>query len=311
MEWSSVLAGLLLFWPAVLFLFLLGFGFVVFALILVSSTAVLIGIFFYGVYCILRDIGFLDSVFAKIGNTTQYLSKHIQTNVQASFLFIQNEKQLVSVHASALYICHPHGLYGLTWFIHFASQLSEWPYHQRPVLAVHSVFFQIPILRELFIHHNCIEATEEQIQTALKKGQSVALLVGGVEELLLTQAGSLQLVIKKREGFVRIAKEMNVPLIPLVSPNENDLFTLMSGGWIQWIQEILYKQFHLALPIPSLQNLRSWLQLTVQPFSKPVVTYVLEPVHPDGKSLKDIKSEYMQRLQDFSKESGIRIEFLK
>lgn len=308
MEWSSVLAGLLLFWPAVLLLFLLGFGFVVFALVLVCSTATLIGIFLYGAYCLLRDIGLLDSLFAKLGNLTKYLSNHIQQNVQQSFVFEQHAPVPVK---NALFICHPHGLYGITWFMHFASQMSAWPGTHRPVLAVHSVFFQIPILRELFITHNCIEATEGAIRKALLKGDSVALLVGGIEELLLTQADSLRLVLKKREGFVRIAKDMNIRLIPLVSPNENSLFSLLENSWIQWFQTFLYKQFHLAVPLPSLQNLRSWINLSVQPFSKPVVTYVLDSIVPDGKSLQDIKSEYIQRLQDFSKETGIQIELVR
>lgn len=308
MEWPSVLAGLLLFWPGCLLLFLLGFGVIVFAVIMVSSAATLLGIFLYGAYCLLRDLGLLDSLFAKIGNLTKFLSQHIHNSVRDSFTF-QNPSK-TKLQEPALYICHPHGLYGLTWFMHFSSELTSWP-ARRPVLAVHSIFFQIPILRELFLHHNCIEATEEQIRKTLEKGQSVALLVGGIEELLLTQSGSLKLVIKKREGFVRIARDTKVPLIPLVSPNENDLFSLVDGSWIQWIQERLYKHFHLALPIPSFQNLRSWMNLTLQPFSKPVVTHILQPITSDGKSLEDIKSEYLQRLADFSKESGIVIEVVR
>lgn len=302
-----MVAGLLLFWPAVLVLFLMGFSFVVFALVLVSSTATLLGIFFYGVYCILRDMGLLDTLFAKLGNLTNYFGSHIQLNVKKSFVF---ESQASIPNRAALYVCHPHGLYGLTWFIHFASQLSEWPGSTRPVLAVHSIFFQIPILRELFVSHNCIEASEKEIQKSLEKGQSVALLVGGIEELLLTQANSLKLVLKKREGFVRIAKEMNVPLIPLVSPNENNLFTLVEHSWIHWFQTAIYKHLHLAIPLPSLSNLRSWINLSVQPFSKPVTTFILKPVLPDGKPLKDIKSEYIQRLTDFSRKSGILIELV-
>jgi hypothetical protein len=307
MEWSSVMAGLILFWPAVLVLFLLGFGFVVFAIVLVSSAATLFGIFLYGVYCILRDTGLLESLFTKLGNLTKYLGLHVQRNVRESFVF--DEKAKIP-EGPALFVCHPHGLYGLTWFIHFASGLSEWPGSKRPVLAVHSVFFSIPILRELFLSHNCIEASEHAIKKTLAKGESVALLVGGIEELLLTQADSLKLVLQKREGFVRIAKEMNIPLVPLVSPNENNLFTLLENSWIQWFQTVLYKKFHLAVIFPSFQNLRSWFNLSVQPFSKPVVTYVLKPVVPDGKSLKDIKSEYIERLNDFSKESGILIQLV-
>lgn len=307
MEWSSLVAGLLLFWPACLVLFFLGFCCIVFALVLVGSTALLVGVFVYGTYSILRDLGLLNTVFAKIGKLTNYLSDHVKDNVEKSFVF---EKHGTIEKGPALFICHPHGLYGLTWFIHFASGLSEWPFEKRPVLAVHSVFFQIPILRELFVQHSCIEAKESEIIRCLKEGISVALLVGGIEELLLTQSETLKLVVKKREGFVRIAKEAGCPLIPLVSPNENNLFSMLDNPVWNMIQGVFHKTFKIVIPLPSFTNLSSWLSLAYKPLSNPLTTYMLEPVYPDTKSHKDIKSEYIDRLKEFSKTSGILIEFV-
>ena len=308
MEITSVITGLILFWPASLLLFLIGFGIVAFAVVIVSSAAVLFGIFLYGIYSILRDLGLLDAVFQKIGNITEYASSHIRTNIQKSFVV----KNLSSWKESpALFICHPHGLYGLTWFLHFSSSLTSWPLQQKPVLAVHSVFFKIPILRELFVHHKCIEAKESQIKSVLREGKSVALLLGGIEELLMTQSGSLKLVLEKRNGFVRIAQEMKVPLIPLVSPNENDLFTLFESEWTKWLQEFVYKHFHLALPIPSWQSLKGWMSLTTGGFPNPVFTYILEPVFADGNTLEEVKSAYKKRLEDFSMDYKIPIQVVK
>jgi len=308
MEWSSLVAGLLLFWPACIALFLIGFCCIVFALVLVGSTALLVGVFIYGVYSILRDLGLLDTVFAKVVKLTQYLSDHVKDNVNHSFVFETQRK--VKDKGPALFVCHPHGLYGLTWFIHFACGLSEWPFEKRPVLAVHSIFFQIPILRELFVQHNCIEAKEEEIKRCLKEGTSVALLVGGIEELLVTQSETLKLILKKRKGFVRIAKETGCSLIPLISPNENSLFSMLDNPVWNTIQGVLHKTFKVVIPLPSLSNLGSWCMLAYKPFSTPLTTYILNPVNPKGKSQEDIHSEYIERLQTFSKQSGLAIEFL-
>ena len=305
MDITSLLAGLLLFWPACIVLFFIGFCCIVFALVLVGSTATLFGIFLYGVYSILKDLGMLDTVFPKIGKLTNYLSDHVKSNVEKSFLF---EKVGSEPKKPALYICHPHGIYGLTWFIHFASALSKWPYQQRPVLAVHSIFFQIPILRELFVSHNCIEAKEEEIKRHLEEGKSVALLIGGIEELLLTQKDRMNLVIKKRSGFVRIAKESGCPLIPLVSPNENNLFTLLDNSLWKWIQDLLHSYLHIAVPLPSFENLWSWMSLSYKPLPNPLTTYILDPVHPDSKSLEEIKSAYIKQLYTFSKQFDIPID---
>lgn len=300
-------AGLVLFWPAVLSLFFLGFCCVVFAVFLIGSTALVVSIFVYGLYCILRDLGLLDKVFEQIGGIRNIVSEHVMKNVEDSFVFESKEKPADS---TALYLCHPHGLYGLTWFIHFACALSKWPTEKRPVLAVHSIFFQLPLFRELFKLNRCIEAKETEIERCLQEGQSVALLVGGIEELHLTSPGPLRLVLKKREGYARISKSCGVPLIPLVCPDENSLFPATKNTVWKWIEQQLYERFRIALPLPSLRNIWSWMTIAYKPFAKQLKTYILEPVYPDQKSIQDIKSEYEKRILEFSKEKSIPIEFL-
>ena len=301
------MAGLVLFWPAFLFLFVIGFICIVFALVLIGSTAAVVSIFFYGLYCILRDLGFLEVVFKRIGIVTNLLSEHVKKNVEESFVFEVNGK---TVEQPALYLCHPHGLYGLTWFIHFAAGLSKWPFQERPVLAVHSIFFQLPIFRELFQSNHCIEAKEAEIEKCLKQGKSVALLVGGIEELHLTEAGTVRLILQKREGFARLSQRCQVPLVPLISPTENTLFPPTGNQIWRWIENQLYERFRIALPLPSWKNIFVWTGIAYKPFAKKLVTYILEPVYPDTKSIQDIKSEYIEKIQRFSKEKDIFIQIL-
>lgn len=304
---SSVLAGIVLFWPAVLLLFFIAFCCIVFAIFLVGSTVLVSSIFFYGLYCILRDLGLLDWVFERIGSLSQMVSAHVKENVERSFLF--EDLRSSPKKTPCLYLCHPHGLYGLTWFIHFASRLSTFPEKERPVLAVHSIFFQVPILRELFQAHHCIEAKESEIKASLQKGTSVALLVGGIEELLCTEQDVLNLVLRKREGYARIAKEMNVNLVPLVSPGESNLFPSTQHPLLKWIETWLYERWRLAFPLPSWKSLSSWMQIAYKPFANPLVTYILEPVEPDGISIEEIKSAYINRLETFSKTYSIPLVF--
>ena len=306
MIWSSVFAGLVLFWPAILSLILLGFTCLVFAVFLIGSTVLIFSIFMYGLYCILRDLGLLDWVFDRIGKITHHITSHVQKNVEDSFVFDVHTKP---IEGPALYLCHPHGLYGLTWFIHFASSLSKWPFEKRPVLAVHSIFFQLPLFRELFQRNRCIEAKESEIQRCLDEGTSVALLVGGIEELHCTQPGKFQLILNKREGYARLSKLCRVPLVPLLCPEENTLFP-PTNSWIwKWIEHQLYERFRIALPLPSLKSLQSWMGIAYKPFAKQLVTHILEPVYPDTKSIEDIKSEYRKQLDQFSLKKGIPIEY--
>jgi hypothetical protein len=307
MAWENFIAGLLLFWPVVMLLFFIGFCFLVFAVFLVSGTFLIASIFMYGLYCILRDLGLLDWFLLKVGKASDWVTHSVKKNVEASFVFVK-EKPLPST--AALYLCHPHGLYGLTWFVHFSTCLSKWPGKQRPVLAVHSIFFKIPILRELFLHNRCIEATEAEITRSLEKGQSVALLIGGIEELNATQPDALHLVLKKRSGYARIAKTCGVPLVPLISPSETNLFPAMNSFVWKKLQEFLYTQFHIATPLPSFNSLLSWLTIAYKSFDDPLKTYCLEEVNTDQKSIEDIKSEYLERILNFGKVKNVDIHLI-
>lgn len=301
------LTGLLLFWPAVLLLFFVGFCCIVFAVFLVGSSIVVFLIFVYGLYCILRDLGLLDFMIQRIGKISNIVSSHVRENVEQSFVFRDLRSSVPK--GPALYVCHPHGLYGITWFMHFASCLSLFPGDTRPVLAVHSIFFQLPILRELFQTHRCIEAKESEIKRVLQEGTSVALLVGGIEELLYTEDEVINLVLKKREGYARIAKEINIPLVPLVCPGESKLFPATKNSVWKWIETTLYERWRLAIILPSLTSLSSWLQIAYKPFSNPLVTYILQPIQPDGMSIEDIKSAYIKRIETFSEKYKIPIVF--
>jgi hypothetical protein len=305
MIWSSVFAGLVLFWPALLTLFFLGFVCIVFAVFLIGSTVIVVSIFMYGLYCILRDLGILDRLFQRIGTIKDMVSHHVKKNVEDSFVF---EVCTKPIEEPALYLCHPHGLYGLTWFVHFASCLSLWPFDHRPVLAVHSIFFQLPIFRELFQVNHCIEAKESEIEKYLKEGKSVALLVGGIEELHLTNTEVVRLILKKREGYARLSKRCGVPLVPLIAPTENKLFPPLENRFLKWIERQLYEQFRIALPLPSWKNILAWTGMAYKPFSKQLITYIVEPIYPDTKSIEDIKSDYVKRIEEFSKEKNLSIQ---
>jgi hypothetical protein len=308
-SWENILTAVILFWPSVITVFSIGFCCIVFAVFLVGSAFLLFTVFFYGVYSLSRDTGILDTLIERYATIKNLVPERIQRNVKQSFPFVTPND--FERNEQALYICHPHGLYGITWFLHFSGEFTEWPLSDRkPKIAVHSIFFRIPILRELFLQNHCIEATHEAIGKALEEGDSVAILLGGVEELLMSEPKSLRLIVKKREGFLRLAQEHKIPLIPLVCPRENDLFPQWDNTILHSMQKYLYSFFKIAIPLPSFQSLLSWTSIGYHPFEKPSITYILKPVYPDLKTKEEIKSEYIQRLEDFSKDYSISLEII-
>lgn len=308
-SWENILTAVILFWPSVITVFSIGFCCIVFAVFLVGSAFLLFTVFFYGVYSLCRDTGLLDTLIERYGRIKNLVPKQNQNNVKQSFRFQVVED--FERKEPAIYLCHPHGLYGITWFLHFSGGFTEWPLSEKkPKIAVHSIFFRIPILRELFLQNDCIEATHQAIGKTLEEGDSVAILLGGVEELLMSEPNSLRLIVKKREGFVRLAQEHKVPLIPLVCPRENDLFPQWDNKIVRKFQEYLYSFLKIAIPFPSFQSLLSWISIAYHPFEKPSVTYILKPVYPDLKTKEEIKSEYIETLENFSKNYSIPLEII-
>jgi 1-acyl-sn-glycerol-3-phosphate acyltransferase len=293
------IAAAFLFWPlfagVIVTLVIIGFLLAIF----IGSTFIAGGFGLYWVYIFLRDEGFIQWMTNLIDSFRIRLTGHLKKNIEASFLV----RGSLEKKGPVLYICHPHGLYGFSWYIHFSACLTQWPV-QRPKLAVHSSLFRIPFVREVMYLNHCIQATEKEILETLQKGESVALVLGGIEELYKTSGGGIQLVVKKRNGFLRIAEKAKVPLVPLITVGENELFPFLKSQWLDEIQSSLYSWFHIALPVPTWKSMKEWISIIDKPLAKPLRTYILDPV------TKPIKKDYIQRILDFSKSEGVHIEII-
>ena len=301
---NDLVSVILLFWP-LLAMFTIIFVVIGFVLaIFVGGTLLFTGVVLYGLYSFLRDEGVFSWLYEKILMVRLQLTDHLRENIQKSFL-IKGSMPL-SLKTPVLYVCHPHGLYGFSWYIHFSACLSAWPLlpQKRPKLAVHSSLFRIPFVRELMYLNNCIQATESEILETLKGGDSVALVLGGIEELHKTSGDGIKLIIKKRNGFLRIAEKAGVPLVPLITVGENELFPFLKSPMLDEVQNTLYSWFHIALPVPTWTSFKEWIKIVDRPLRTPLTTYILEPV------THATKKNYIKRILDFAKSENVRIEII-
>lgn len=49
--------------------------------------------------------------------------------------------------------------------------------------------------------------------------------MGGALESLHVTPGTIDIIVKRRQGFVRLAAETGASIVPVISFGENDLFT--------------------------------------------------------------------------------------
>ena len=227
-----------------------------------GMIAALMVVAYYG-YHWLRKHGYIQWALQELGTRVE----HLHENLRATFLLRGHLKEIPK--EPVLYIAHPHGLFFMAPFFHWAARVTDWPEglaRVRP--AVHSIFFKIPGVRELMEAHGAIEATEEEIERTLRSGDSVVLMPGGVQEI---GAERLTVVIRKRRGYLRIAQRVGCPIVPVLTFGEAELFRPMAG--LDWFHRYCKAWFGLAVPIPSLASFFRWFRLFKEPL-KPVETWI-------------------------------------
>lgn len=293
------------------FVIILGFACFVFLLgllCLFSGTFFVLLFAAYGVYSFLHTSGLITKMGGFLKHLFSYADTSIVENIKSSFLLKNSEKL---PNGNAVYICSPHGIVGYSWFFHFTYCLSSWPSTSpRPFLAIHSILFKFPFVRELFAGSRCIEASDAEIRKYLEKGESVAIALGGIEEMTYSGKESVKLVMKKRKGYARLAKEAGVPIVPLYTMGENELFTVEKGYIWRVFSSLMYKVTGLQFPLPSWTSMKNFAKILEKPLEKSVQTFVLNPIDTQNKEEKTIRNECVSRLQTFFKEHAIQAEII-
>mmetsp|Transcript_15648 Transcript_15648/g.20393 ORF Transcript_15648/g.20393 Transcript_15648/m.20393 type:complete len:347 (-) Transcript_15648:11-1051(-) len=87
-------------------------------------------------------------------------------------------------------------------------------FHRLRSLAA-SVLFRIPAIREISLWSNCVDASRSVAERLLKRGRSLMILPGGQAEQMRTIFGRERIYLNRRKGFIRLAINHNVPIIPV------------------------------------------------------------------------------------------------
>lgn len=251
---------------------------------------------FYYVYVYLKQNGFFDWLKTK----NKMIGAKLKNHIQETFVLKGNINEIPD--GPVLYVAHPHGLFSMAPFLHWAAETTTWPRGRKVHIALHRIFFRIPFVREFCEHFEAIEATDEEIKKVLKLGDSVALLTGGVREISETVPGKMRIYLKKRKGFARVAKELGVPIVPVLTFGENELFPPIHGFWTNWVQAYLRSWLGISLPIPKFESIKHWFQLLQGPLPSQVETWVGKSIEVHEKTSVDtLRAHVFQGFKDLYK----------
>jgi hypothetical protein len=277
-------------------------------LALFSGTLLLLLLAAYGSYAVFRDTGAISWFLTQWKTVWQYISHDVTKNLQQTFV-LQNTETLPE--EPSLFLCHPHGLIGYSWMMHFCYGISQWPQGKpKPVVAIHSILFRIPFVRDVVEKFHCIEANEATIKSYLQTGTSVAILTGGIEEMRRNGEPTIELILKKRKGYARIAKECKVPLIPMFTVGENELFPTES--WWVWtcVADLVYTWTRIQVPLPSWSSMTRWIQILQKPLDRPIQTFVLGVIDTKEKDEQTIRTECITMYTQFFQTNRLAAEVM-
>lgn len=297
---TEILHLIYLLWPitisSIIFFFVIG----IFLAINIGSFIVGFILIIYYIYNYCKRKGLFTQVYSWFINKKENINTNLQTHIQKTFLVKGDLDKLPN--GSALYIAHPHGLFSMAAFLHWAANVTQWPKEKKVKIAVHSIFFRIPIVCEIMESYGAIEATEEQIIKVLKTGESVALLTGGIRELHETHPGKMRLVLKKRSGFLRIARDLQIPIIPVLTFGENELFPPIQSAWFKYIHKYLIHWFHISIPIPTFSSIYNWFSLLYSPLVPSINTWIGNAIFPEEESFESLQKKVFDEFHRLYKE---------
>jgi len=231
----------------------------------------------------------------RITETESNIRKTFQLNVQSP------------IPPKSINIWHPHGISGVTPVIHNGYRITS-PDYKPTKGVVHYGYFMLPFIKDIIPLLNAIPSDEYSIRDTLQT-ESISITLGGVDEMRRGSPKDLQLVVRKRRGIFKIALEMGVPIVPILTYGEQEIFPESDLGILKMYNELMYDWFRFRIPFPTLNSVINWTRLS-QTALEPIVSYTGKPIrtkkisNPTERQIKKLRDLYIQRLQDLFDETS-------
>ena len=182
---------------------------------------------------------------------------------------------------------HPHGVLccGALAGIHFVPG-------NRTIFCVAPALFFIPVFGWCIRLLGCIPARRDIMAQALRQGYSVLVVPGGVPEMVLAERGQDNLLfLKQRFGFVKLAMQHRVPLLPIFVRGETALFRMWKWPWLAPRVRLSWS-LNIPLTLPLFGgHYGTWI-----PQRKALTLFVGQVVVTKGVPLHVCKRKYMRHL---------------
>ncbi|RDW93229.1 diacylglycerol acyltransferase type 2A [Aspergillus mulundensis] len=219
---------------------------------------------------------------------------------------------------------HPHGIISLGAFAAFCTEAlgfsKLFPGITNTLLTLDSNF-RIPFYREYALSMGLASVSRESCENLLTKGgvdgegmgRAITIVIGGARESLNASPGSLQLVLKRRMGFIKLAIRTGADLVPVLAFGENDLYEQVrsdSHPLIHKFQMLVKQSLGFTIPLFHARGVFNY-DVGLMPYRRALNIVVGRPIHViqqqdrnkiDDDYINRLHSEYVGELERLWKE---------
>jgi 2-acylglycerol O-acyltransferase 2 len=211
---------------------------------------------------------------------------------------------------------HPHGVYAFALFsnIVFSHHFSRLFPSLDLLMTTLPANFWFPFWRDYALALGTGTCTSSSIEYRLKNGDvgsTIVIALGGAEEFKHLNNGTMDLILKKRKGFAKIALKTGTSLLPVLGFGENEIYSRLTHPAFDLVHKGFHMVFKSAAPLfigkyATLFPLRHPL-ITVGMFSISFLTIVIlvgKPIYvdkvianPTEEQIQDLHQKYLDGLQ--------------
>lgn len=176
--------------------------------------------------------------------------------------------------------------------------------------------FRIPLYRDYILALGLASVSRESCENLLNKGgldgsgmgRAITIVIGGAQESLETQPGTLRLVLGRRKGFVKLAIRTGADLVPILGFGENEIYEQLSPRqhpWLHHFQLLLKKALGFTLPVFHARGIFNY-DVGMMPYRRPMnivvgrsvkVVKCKEGERPDEAYVEEIHAAYVRELR--------------
>ena len=152
---------------------------------------------------------------------------------------VVEDPEALKLAKPAFFVLEPHDVLPLSMIAFNENTGAMASVGHKCLGCITSICFAVPLMRSFYSWAGAVPATPKVINSMLSNGISPCLCPGGVREvgLITDRTKEINIFVKDRKGFIRIAMAHGVPIVPVFSFGLRDAykFFLVKNSLVQWL----------------------------------------------------------------------------